>query len=119
MEAFLNFLRDRISRIRETERTAYTLLHEKNDEAGYREAMRDKAWILAEMHAQAQPILADMSAARRMTVEDYLLRFSQSAQRSLELDSVFYMSALLYPEDHQTGRPNTLETWLAELESKA
>ena len=35
---------------------------------------------------------------------------------SLDIGSVFYMSALLYPDDHKPGEPNALESWLAELE---
>lgn len=119
MKSFLDFLRDHINRIRETEHTAHSLLHEKNDDAGYREAMRNKAHILAGMHTQARPLLEKMPADRREAIEDRLLAFSQSAQRSLEVGSVFFMSALLYPEDHQPGQPNTLEVWLAELEREA
>lgn len=116
MNTFLDFLRDRIKRVREAEENALRLLHEKNDESGYREAMRRKAEILAEMHSQAGPALTTAPATRRKALEDRLYAFSGSARRSLDLDSVFYMSALLYPEDHQPGQPNTLEVWLADLE---
>lgn len=119
MNSFLDFLRERINRVQETERTAHNLLHEKNDDAGYRDAMRNKASILAEMHAEAQPLLEALPADRRAAIEERLQAFSQSAQRSLEVDSVFFMSALLYPEDHQPGEPNTLEVWLAELTREA
>jgi hypothetical protein len=41
--------------------------------------------------------------------------FSKNAQTALRLDSVFYMSALLYPGDHQKGEPDNLEKLIASL----
>jgi hypothetical protein len=116
MNAFLDFLRERIRLVREAEETALDLMHNKGDEAGYRTAMRRRAELLAAMSADASPFLGAVPAERRPTVEHRLDMFSQSAQRSLDIGSVFYMSALLYPEDHQPGEPNTLEAWLRDLE---
>ena len=116
MNAFLDFLRERIRLVRETEETALDHLHNRGDEAGYREHMRRKAELLAAMAADAAPRLDGVNPERRPMVEHRLDMFSQSARRSLDIGSVFYMSALLYPDDHQPGQPNTLETWLADLE---
>ena len=116
MTDFLNFLRDRIRQVRDMENTAHDLLHNRADEAGYREAMRAKAELLAGLSVAASPFLGSIGLERRPMIEHRLDMFSQSARRSLDIGSVFYMSALLYPDDHKPGEPNTLETWLAELE---
>jgi hypothetical protein len=116
MTDFLNFLRDRIRQVRDIENTAHDLLHNAGDEAGYRAAMQRKAELLAGLSAAAAPLLDALSLERRPMIEHRLDMFSQSARRSLDIGSVFYMSALLYPDDHKPGEPNTLETWLAELE---
>lgn len=116
MTDFLNFLRDRIRQVRDIEKKAHDLLHNAADEAGYREAMRAKAQLLAGLSAAASPFLDSIGLERRPMIEHRLDMFSQSARRSLDIGSVFYMSALLYPDDHKPGEPNTLETWLAELE---
>jgi hypothetical protein len=116
MTDFLNFLRDRIRQVRDIENTAHDLLHNAGDEAGYRAAMQRKAELLASLSAEAAPLLDALSLERRPMIEHRLDMFSQSARRSLDIGSVFYMSALLYPDDHKPGEPNTLEIWLAELE---
>lgn len=116
MTDFLNFLRDRIRQVRDIESAAYDLLHNAGDDAGYREAMHRKAELLANLSANAAPFLDALSLERRPMIEHKLDMFSQSARRSLDIGSVFYMSALLYPDDHKPGEPNTLEIWLTELE---
>lgn len=116
MTEFLNFLRDRIRQVRDIENMAHDLLHNAADEAGYRAAMQRKAQLLASLAADAAPSLDGIGLERRPMIEHRLDMFSQSARRSLDIGSVFYMSALLYPDDHKPGEPNTLETWLAELE---
>jgi hypothetical protein len=42
-------------------------------------------------------------------------RFSMSASTALRIGSVFFMTALLYPEDHKPGDPNDLEVYIGEL----
>lgn len=116
MTDFLNFLRDQIRHVRDIESAAHDLLHNAGDDAGYRETMQRKAELLANLSASAAPFLDALSLERRPMIEHKLDMFSQSARRSLDIGSVFYMSALLYPDDHKPGEPNTLETWLAELE---
>jgi len=44
-----------------------------------------------------------------------LEQFSMSAGAALRIGSVFFMTALLYPEDHKPGEPNDLETYISEL----
>lgn len=115
MDTFLTFLDQRLAAIKETERRALELLHTNDDEPGYRDAMRTKAELLAGLSNAARPYLDDLPLEVRPMIEHRLDMFSQSAQRSLDIGSVFYMSALLYNDDHQPGEPNTLEVWYADL----
>ena len=116
MRNLLDFLRERIRLVREAEESALHQMHSKGDETGYRGGMRRRAELLAAMSADAIPFLDAVAAERRPMIEHRLDMFSQSARRSLDIGSVFYMSALLYPDDHKPGEPNTLEAWLTELE---
>jgi len=116
MNEFLDFLRERIKRVKELESRALDSLHGGGDEAAYREGMRGKAQLLADLAADAAPLLDGLAPEKRPMIEHRLDMFSQSAGRSLDIGSVFYMSALLYPDDHQPGEPNTLEVWLRDLE---
>ncbi len=118
MHAFLNFLREQTRRIAEIEATALRHLHEAGDDAAYRDGMKAKAELLANIAANAAPYLDSTPPEARPMIEHRLDMFAQSARRSLDIGSVFYMSALLYPDDHQPGQPNNLELWLAELERK-
>lgn len=94
---------------------ALDLLHTNGDETGYRNAMHRKAELLAGLSRAARPLLDDLPLEQRPMIEHRIDMFSQSAQRSLDIGSVFYMSALLYNDDHQPGDPNTLEVWIADL----
>jgi len=116
MNEFLKFLREQIRYVKEVEDNAMRLLHDAGDEAGYRDGMRRKAEMLAGLSAGAAPYLDGIGLEKRPMIEHRLDMFSQSARRSLDIGSVFYMSALLYPDDHKPGEPNTLELWLKDLE---
>lgn len=116
MDRFLDFLRDRIRRVKELEDKALDSLHGGRDEKAYREGMHGKAELLANLSADAAPFLDGLAPEKLPMIEHRLDMFSQSARRSIDIGSVFYMSALLYPDDHQPGQPNTLEVWLKDLE---
>jgi hypothetical protein len=119
MKALLDFLRNTAAHIRTLEADAHAALHEAGNEAHYRELMVAKARLLANLAHNAKPLLEHVPASHRQAIGDRLQAMSASAQRSLDLGSVFYMSALLYPEDHTPGTPNDLEKWLAHLERLA
>ena len=44
-----------------------------------------------------------------------LEQFSMSASTALRIGSVFFMTALLYPEDHKPGEPNDLDAYIEKL----
>ena len=107
----------RIARsIRSIEEDALKALHEQGNQEAYREGMREKANVLRDLPRAMASFLERMDESAREAVEDRLDRFAQGAATALRLGSVFYMSALLYPEDHKEGEPNDLERFIAELE---
>jgi len=115
MKPLIDFLQNTAQTIRTLEVEAETALHHAKDTPRYHECMRRKAQILADLAQNAAPFLQDVPGPRRQAIQGRLEAMSQSAQRSLDIGSIFYMSALLYPEDHTPGTPNDLEKWVAEL----
>ncbi len=47
-----------------------------------------------------------------------LERFAQNASQALAIGSVFYMYALLYPDNHVKGEPNDLELLAEEIQRR-
>jgi hypothetical protein len=109
-------LEDAAARIQDLESRAGERLHQDNDPERYHELMREKARVLADLPAVAEPVLQSEDPVLSERVAARLARFSQSANQALDLDSVFYMSALLYPEDHREGDPNDLD-FIGRLQS--
>lgn len=85
------------------------------DADAYRDAMRRKAELLAELFKNATPHLDGLAPDQRESVVKQLKRFSAAARHALSLGSVFYMSALLYRDDHKEGEPNNLEVFRGGL----
>ena len=85
------------------------------DTEGYSEKMRAKAEAVAALAKDAAPVLAALPEAVREPILRGLMRFSQSAAMGLKLGSVFYMSALLYPDDHKPGEPDNLALFIEDL----
>ena len=85
------------------------------DSTAYRATMHEKATLLAGLATQAQSLLASCPPEKRGAIADQLQQFSASAHNALHIGSVFYMSALLYPDEHQAGQPNNLERFRDSL----
>ena len=92
---------------------------DRGDLPGHADGMHEKARLLAALREESAPLLAalppDMDAAERERLSHRLHCFSASAHNALRLDSLFYMSALLYPEDHKPGQPDDLQAFIATL----
>lgn len=87
-----------------------------NDE-GYRKKMLEKAEILASLYERAQSFINTASANIKYETDKTLKNFSQNAKTSIKLNSVFYMSALLYPDDYQEGQPNNFKIFIEKLKN--
>lgn len=114
LAAAIAWLRARHAAIMATEREALARM-EAGDIPGYTAKMRAKAESLAALARDAAPELASLPDALRARVSGGLMRFSQSAATALSLDSVFYMSALLYPDEHKPGEPDNLALFIERL----
>lgn len=111
----IQWLGERHAAIMAVERDALQRL-EKGDIPGHTEKMREKAELLAALSEQAKPLLAPLPGEPRFNLALALERFSGSARTALQLNSVFYMSALLYPDDHKKGEPDNLLLFIERVE---
>lgn len=114
MNDFLQWLESRHKEIMACENNALDALKKSNIEA-YNDKMREKAKMLSNLAYDSKPHLSNVPENLRMKVEHSLDNFSRSAATSLKLDSIFYMSALLYRDDHKSGEPDNLEVFIGEL----
>ena len=84
----------------------------------YKDLMVAKAELVRQLpQAFQQEFPGKDPAVRAVWVEivERLRDFAASAENSLAIGSPFYMSALLYPDEHQPGEPNNLELLIAEM----
>ena len=107
LESLIKWLRNRHAEIMAAEAQALARL-DAGDTPGHNEHMRLKAELLAAMAEDAKPLLEPLPGETRFNYALALEGFSASARMSLRLNSIFYMSALLYPDDHKPGQPDNL-----------
>jgi hypothetical protein len=91
---------------------------ERNIIPSYRDGMRRKAELLAGLPKASSPVLRGLPEDARQAIQEGLWGFARNAGNALSLDSVFYMSALLYPEEYCEGEANDLELFLEELRAR-
>jgi hypothetical protein len=113
--AFTAWLQEREAAVADCERQARSALYEHNNEEDYRELMRTKASLLASLADEAALLLNSLSEREKERVQKTLEAFAHSARTALDLNSVFYMSALLYPDDYREGEANNLQKLVASL----
>jgi phosphoribosyl-ATP pyrophosphohydrolase len=109
-KTLVKFLEEAVETVRRIEREAQEALSGENGQEEYAARMREKALYLSAIGEDSARLTREHPAARRR-----LERFASSAQTSLSVGSVFFMSALLYPEDHQPGEENDLERLAREV----
>lgn len=111
-QSFIEWMERRYAAVMAAERRALDELDAGNIDA-YTVAMKEKASLLASMDGDAAAVVASMEdAAPREAAAHALHRFSNSARNALRIGSVFYMSALLYPDDHKAGEPDNLRLFI-------
>lgn len=115
LKRFIAFLEERAARVRALEAEAAGALEGAEGQKGFEKHMRAKAELLAALSQDAKPLLADLPEAQAAPLARKLKVFSAGASNSLRIGSVFYMSALLYPDEHKPGEPNNLEVFISEL----
>ncbi|MDQ7834015.1 MAG: hypothetical protein RDU24_01405 [Humidesulfovibrio sp.] len=113
--ALADFLEQRAKAVHAIEAEAEAIIHGKGDQAGYVDKMREKATLLSELAEDAESLVQALPPALAKAASERLGRFSQSAATSLSVGSPFFMSALLYPDDHTPGQPNDLDRYVDEV----
>ena len=88
-------------------------------QAAFQVRLEKKAQLLASLAEKAAPMTAEIGGKLGRRIDDRLMRFSTSAATALRIGSVFFMTALLYPEGHRPGDPNDLEVFIGELKEEA
>lgn len=117
--ALADFLDMKAAAVHDIEARAEAALTGEDGQQAYEGVMREKATLLADIADDAKPLLEALPASRADDAAERLGMFSMNAKNSLRIGSVFYMSALLYPDDHQKGQPNNLELFAAEVRAWA
>ena len=116
MEAIIDRITELAATVRRLEDEARHALYDQEDEARYRALMRDKALALLEFPDTIEADLARLPGAWAAAIRHQVGAFAYGAEKALRLDSIFYMAALLYPEDYQEGEYNDLEVFLDRLQ---
>jgi hypothetical protein len=103
--------------VRKIEAQAENALYTIKDEDEYRRLMREKAMLLSTLAKDGADFCKESGFEKVDKVLKRLERFSSSASSALGIDSVFFMSALLYPEDYKDGDQNDLEQFAEKVRS--
>lgn len=113
----LEFLTASCHHIRQCESDAKQALDAgKVDE--YRAIMLEKARYLSKLPHAGEASVATLPLPLREEVAGQLRSFGASAMNALSVNSVFYMSALLFPDDYVEGSPNNLEIFTENIRTR-
>lgn len=115
LNCIVDILQDTARQIRMLEAEAQEALQRRDAIAEYRQKLQQKTLLLMELPERTADCLASMGADERSRIRSRVENFARRAEQAMELESSFYMSALLYPEDYQEGEKNDLENYIEEL----
>lgn len=118
MDELIALLSEQAEQIEKLEAHAATLAQDPLQIQRYRSILEEKARLLSCLAQLSQPIIKKIPPEKATPVQQMLNKFSQSATASMRIGSPFYMSALLYPQDHQPGQPNDLELFIQQLKEQ-
>lgn len=85
------------------------------DPAAYKDLLVEKCRVLQSLPERAAPMLKGLEAKLSRSLAHSLENFAARASTALSVDSVFFMYALLYPDDYKDGDPNDLEAFISGL----
>ena len=115
LHSITNLLQQEAERIRACEQEAEEILFTKQDNLGYKKKLLDKTEILMHLPGLVQELEEDLGPELAQRIRSRLQGFAQRAAQAEEVDSVFFMRQLLYPEDYTPGQPNDLEEFIQSL----
>ena len=107
--AWLEKMHDRVMQAEQAARDVV------DDTPAYTARMQEKARLLASLEEEGETYLEGLPEPLQDQAGHRLHRFSASARNALRIGSIFYMSALLYPEDHKPGQPDDLQVFIRRL----
>jgi len=116
-KAALDLALDAARRVRELEASASRALHDSGDTAAHRADLTRKCLVLEALPEEAADLAGGEDAEGAAAFVAGLEDFARRAGMALSLESIFFMGALLYPEDYQDGDPNDLERFLGRFEA--
>ena len=116
-DALIQWLGDRHGEIMACEQSAMDEL-KAGRAAEYKSKMKEKALKISSLAEDCKPYMEAISPDKREEIARELERFSTSAKAGINLDSVFYMSALLYRDDHKEGEPDNLYVFIENLKNQ-
>jgi len=91
------------------------VLIKSDGQRAFQMKLEEKAEILAALGENAWELTRKVEGELGDEITQKLEQFSMSASTALRIGSVFFMTALLYPEDHKPGEPNDLDAYIEKL----
>lgn len=117
LEELISYLEDTAAKVRRLEAEGDEVIQAEGQNA-FQAKLEQKAQLLAGLGEKAQKLVDAVGGDLGHEIAQRLDQFSMSAGTALRIGSVFFMTALLYPEDHQPDEPNDLERFIGELKRK-
>ncbi|MGD9506374.1 MAG: hypothetical protein AB7W37_15805 [Syntrophobacteraceae bacterium] len=114
----IGLLHESATKIRRLESEAKDALFSRDDAAEHRKKLQEKAMLLMDLPDVMEEALAGMDDD---AAEDILMGvrdFARRAGQAMGLSSIFYMSALLYPDDYREGDQNDFEKFVDALQNR-
>lgn len=113
----IEFLEDKAATVRRLEEEGESAL-QSDGQLAFQVKLEEKAELLSLLGEKAWSLTEKVEGELSREIARQLEQFSMSASAALRIGSVFFMTALLYPEDHAPGEPNDLENYIVELKGK-
>lgn len=113
----LDLARKLARRVRELESEAQQALNGSGDVAGHRACLVEKCRQIAALPDVVGGFLPQPRTDGMTIFMAGLENFTERAELALTLESIFFMRALLYPEDYREGDPNDFERFLDQFAS--
>ncbi len=118
ISAALEVLQSSATTIRLLEMEAQEALFEHDDNAAYKQKLREKALLLMELPETLHPLLEGVKSDAANEIRSAANGFSRRAEPALGLSSTFFMAALLYPENSKPGDRNDLEKFIEDFRKR-
>jgi hypothetical protein len=116
--ALLEMLGEAASMVGRLEAEAHEALFSRDDAGTHRKKLQEKAMILMELPERGEPFLGGLDAPAAREIRRRLEDFARRAGQALDLGSIFYLSALLHPDDEKEGDENDLERFVREAQKR-